>query len=112
MSFIRRTLMFTPISLTILLALSVSAQAADFTIVNGQVETNSQTLNDNEMGAIEVGGQLNTANNTAIIANGINTIVNNAGNISTTGNGAFAIFSDGDNVSITNSGSISTTGDG
>lgn len=104
--------MFTPISLTILLALSVSAQAADFTIVNGQVETNSQTLNDNEMGAIEVGGQLNTANNTAIIANGINTIVNNAGNISTTGNGAFAIFSDGDNVSITNSGSISTTGDG
>jgi uncharacterized protein YhjY with autotransporter beta-barrel domain len=90
-----------------------SANADSFTIVDGQVITTTQTLNDNETGEIESGGQLNTTgnNNHGIDAPGDNVNINNAGSISTTGDDADGIFSDGINATITNSGKISTTGD-
>ena len=69
------------ISMTIVpiatLTASVS-QAASFEIVDGETVTAPQTLNDNETGTIQAGGQLNTAT-TAVTASGINNIVNNGG---------------------------------
>lgn len=82
--------------------------AADFTIVNGEVNTTPQTLNDNESGRIEVGGQLNTAT-TAINAIGESNIVNNSGNISVSGGTQYGVNATGINVLINNSGNISTT---
>ncbi len=100
--------------LAISLSFSASVQAVPFTIANGVIETSPQTLADDETGAIETTGQLNTAGATAITALGINNVVNNGGTISTTGDSAIGIFSSGadaNNATINNSGSISTAGD-
>ncbi|MDG4476734.1 autotransporter outer membrane beta-barrel domain-containing protein [Thiovibrio frasassiensis] len=92
-------------------ALSASiSQAASFEIVDGETVTTQQTLNDNETGTIQAGGQLNTAA-TAVTASGINNIVNNDGSISTTGGNSLGIVSQGVNATLCNSGTISTTGD-
>ena len=84
--------------------------AASFTIVNGQVETTTQSLANNETGTINTGGQLNV-NGDAIVAAGNNTI-NNAGSISTTSDSSDGIVTSSgpSSTSITNSGSIITNG--
>ncbi|PHS32079.1 MAG: hypothetical protein COA95_04050 [Methylophaga sp.] len=102
-----RTLIVAVITLSFTSAL----YAADFIITNDGIPvTAQQPLGDNETGIIEVGGQLNTGAVTAIDANGDNITVNNAGDISTTGNFAYGINSQDSNVNISNSGSISTAG--
>ncbi|MBU2538187.1 MAG: autotransporter domain-containing protein [Proteobacteria bacterium] len=91
-------------------ALSASmAQGASFEIADGETVTAPQTLNDNETGTINTGGQLNTAT-TAVAASGINNTVDNGGIISTTDNNAHGIDSTGDNATISNSGTINTEG--
>ena len=85
----------------------LTAQAADFTIVNTQ--TAAQTLGDNETGIIEIGGQLNTGANSAIDANGLNITINNAGTITTDIDG---IHLDGSNAILINSGLITAGDDG
>ena len=92
------------------LTLSATVQAASFTIVDGQTEATTQTLNDNETGTIEAGGTLSTGASTAVSATGATVTVTNSGSISTTGASARGIYSSGTNASITSSGSISTTG--
>lgn len=89
----------------------VNLFAAPFTIVNGQVETNAQSLIGNETGTINSGGQLNFAGD-AIVADGTNNTITNAGSISTTTDSADGIVTSGTstNTSITNSGSIVTNG--
>jgi len=87
----------------------VNPTYADFTIINGQVVTIPQSLNDNETGTIEAGGQLNVAG-TAITASGVDISVNNDGSISTTDMNAIGITSQGNSATITNSGSIATIG--
>ncbi|MBA3002937.1 MAG: autotransporter domain-containing protein [Desulfurivibrio sp.] len=85
------------------------AQGASFEIVDGETVTAPQTLNDNETGTINPGGQLNIAT-TAVTASGINNTVDNGGIISTTDNNAHGIDSTGDNATISNSGTINTEG--
>lgn len=91
------------------MALTQQAIADSFTIADGEVINATQTLNDNETGTIEEGGELSVAG-FGITAPGIDVVVDNAGSISTTGDYALGIISTGVNSSITNSGSISTTG--
>ncbi len=91
--------------------LTTSTKAASFVIVDGQVVTTGQTLNDNETGEIKSGGQLNTGNFVGINAPGDDVSINNSGMLSTTGDDANGIFSSGDNTSMNNSGLLSTTGD-
>jgi hypothetical protein len=102
----------TALALAISLSFIAPTQAADFTIENGQIETTPQTLaNDNEVGVIEAGGELNTMNTNAITASAINNSVTNKGSISTEGTSAIGIYSRGINATISNQGSISTEGD-
>jgi uncharacterized protein with beta-barrel porin domain len=102
----------TALALAISLTFIAPTQAADFTIVSGQVEITPQTLdNANEVGVIEEGGELNTSNATAINATANNNSVTNKGSISTEGDNAHGIRSTGANATISNQGSISTEGD-
>jgi len=98
------------ISVVFTLALISPVHAANFTIVDGVTVTAPQTLNDNETGTIEAGGQLNTAG-IAITASGINNTVENSGSISTLGDNSDGIDSDGADAIISNSSSIFTSGD-
>jgi hypothetical protein len=101
----------TALALAISLSFIAPTQAADFTIKSGQIETTPQTLaNDNEVGVIEAGGELNTSA-TAITASAINNSVTNKGSISTVGNSARGISSTATNATISNQGSISTDGE-
>ncbi len=94
-----------------LLSICNPAQATSFTILNGQTVTTTQTLNDNETGTIEVGGQLNTGASRGITANGTNININVAGSIATTGTAQRTISaSSGASVTVINSGTLSTTG--
>ncbi|MCP4054560.1 MAG: hypothetical protein GY739_16165, partial [Mesoflavibacter sp.] len=98
---------------TVSFLLIQSVMADSFTIVDGQEETTQQTLNANESGVIEEGGQLNTGANTAInnpVGEG-QASVTNSGTITTAGVDADGIFSSGDNATLTNSGTITTEGD-
>lgn len=90
------------------------AQAADFTITDGQTVTVGQNLNNpGETGAIESGGTLNVAGaGINVSVAGTNATINNAGSISTTGGGADPLFISGANATIINSGSINTAGGG
>lgn len=97
------------LTLAIALALSSPAYAASFTIENGEVVTTQQTLNDNETGTIETGGELNTAA-TAIHAPGSTVTINNSGSVSTSGFSGGGILSQGSDATIDNSGSITTSG--
>jgi hypothetical protein len=99
----------TVLALAISLSFIAPTQAADFTIVSGQVETNPQTLtNDNDIGVIELGGELNTPF-TAITGSANNNSVTNQGIISTQGGWLDAgIILTGDNATISNQGSITT----
>jgi hypothetical protein len=126
----------TPLYIALSLTLSSAAIAADFTIVDGQTETTTQTLTaDGDTGTIDAGGAVNTgagatavnspAPNITVINNGSissigagsgvtldganSTLINN-GSISSTGDNGVGFLSGGDNVMITNSGSISTVG--
>ena len=101
----------TVLSLAISLSFFTPIHAADFTIIDGETETTTQTLIDNETGTIDRGGQLNATAADAINATGINNVVDNSGSISTTGNNVYGIFSSGTNATISNSGSLSTIGD-
>ncbi len=83
-------------------------QADSFTISEGQVETTTQTLdNDNETGVIEAGGQLNVAG-VGIGSTANNVTITTSGTISTTGDSAHGIESRGSDATITTSGTIST----
>lgn len=90
-----------------------SVQAADFTIVDGQV-VGQQTLATGETGIVEEGGTISTSGAVAIDATGggSNMTIINRGTVTATGVGGTGIESDGNNASITNSGSITTTGAG
>ncbi len=65
-------------AIAIALGFASVSYAADFTITSGTVDTTPRTLNDNETGTIDSGGQLNTAT-TAITASGVNNTVSNNG---------------------------------
>ena len=98
----------------LLLAMSCATQwghAADFTIVSGQTETTTQTLNDNESGTVQNGGEISTTtdNTHAIDGNDDDTVVNN-GTLSTTGDNSDAIDLE-DNSTVTNNGTITTSGE-
>jgi hypothetical protein len=100
----------TVLALAISLSFIAPTQAADFTIENGQVVTTPQTLdNDNDVGTIESGGELNTSA-TAITANAINNRVTNKGSISTLNAVAIGIYSTAADATISNQGTISTEG--
>ena len=90
--------------------LTSSVEAASFIIVDGQVVTAGQTLNDNETGEIRSGGQLDTGVSDGINAPGNDVSINNSGTISTMGDYAQSIESYGNNTSINNSGLLSTMG--
>jgi hypothetical protein len=103
----------TALALAISLSFIPPTQAADFTIVSGQIETTPQTLaNDNDVGVIEAGGELNTMNTNAITASAINNSVTNKGSLSTEGDNAFGISSTSTaaDATISNQGTISTEG--
>jgi hypothetical protein len=103
----------TALALAISLSFIAPTQAADFTIVSGQIETTPQTLaNDNDVGVIEAGGELNTMNTNAITASAINNSVTNKGSLSTEGDNAFGISSTSTaaDATISNQGTISTEG--
>jgi len=87
--------------------LSFTAQAADFTIVNGQTVM-PQSLNANESGIVEVGGAIDGATR-AIDANGDNIVIKNSGTITVGGDNG--INSVGDDVTINSSGTITVGGD-
>ena len=87
-----------------------SAEAASFDIVDGQVVTTGQTLNDNETGEIQSSGQLNTGASIGINVPGDDASINNIGLLSTTGVSAYGISSTGANIIINNIGTLSTTG--
>lgn len=112
MPYIKTNLRLSPIAISIALAVSSNAFAADFTIPSGTTVTSTQTIGANETGTIEAGAQLNTGASNAVNASGNNHTVNNAGSISTTGGGARGIdsSSSGTNASLINSGSIATAG--
>lgn len=83
--------------------------AASFDIANGQVETNPQTLNNNETGTVQPGGQLTATNVTAIQAPGDGVVISINGAISASGLGGNAIVSSGDAATIVNNGAISAS---
>ncbi|NJA88303.1 autotransporter domain-containing protein [Rhodocyclus tenuis] len=91
---------------------SVSAQASDFTIHNGQTFTTTQTLTGNDTGIVEAGGAivLTATFDRGIESGGANSTITNAGSISTSGFYGYGIDSVGGNANITNTGSISTSG--
>ncbi len=98
-----------PLFITLSLALSPATFATDFTILNGETETTTQTLNNNETGIIETGGTLITSV-AAIDASGINNSLINSGEITTSGDGSFGVETTGVNATITNNGDINTVG--
>lgn len=94
---------------------SVSAQAGDFTISNGQTATWTQLLLGNNTGVVEAGGAIAIqgvlpSDIHAITAYGANITITNAGTISTNSSTSYGINLQGDNASATNVGSISTSG--
>src|SRR5688572_27398312 len=90
--------------------ISTSLEAADFTIESGETVTTTQKLGDDETGLVEEGGTISTAlvNQEAIEAGAGNTI-RNEGTISASNSGATGISAD-ENNTITNTGTISTSG--
>ena len=102
----------TLLSLAISLALSSQAYAVSFTIQDGETVTTQQTLNDNETGTIEAGGELSTSGIVPILVPGDNVIIENNGSITTSGDYEEAIYSysSSENTTIHNSGSITTSG--
>ncbi|MCX4190825.1 autotransporter outer membrane beta-barrel domain-containing protein [Methylophaga sp. OBS3] len=102
----------TLLSIAISIALSAPAYAASFTIENGETVTSGQTLNDNETGTIEAGGELSTSGIIPILVPGDNVIIENNGSIKTSGDYEEAIYSysSSENTTIHNSGSITTSG--
>jgi len=70
---------FKALTASLLLALATGVSAADFTIVDGQTVTTTQTLNANETGIIEQGGQLNTTGVRGIDSTADNVTVSNSG---------------------------------
>nr|WP_320165625.1 autotransporter domain-containing protein [uncultured Methylophaga sp.] len=101
-----------PLSAVILLALSSTSFGASFTIQDGEAVTTQQTLNDNETGTIETGGELSTSGIIPILVPGDNVIIENNGSITTSGDYEEAIYSysSSENTTIHNSGSIATSG--
>ena len=90
--------------------LTSSVEAASFVIVDGQVVTTGQTLNDNETGEILSGGQLNTGASIGINAPGNDASINNSGILLTTGYMSYGIYISGTNTSVENNGTLSTSG--
>ncbi|SFJ77188.1 autotransporter outer membrane beta-barrel domain-containing protein [Methylophaga sulfidovorans] len=99
-----------PLSAVILLALSPTSFGASFTIKDGETVTTQQTLNDNETGTIETGGELSTSGVIAIDAPGDNVNIETNGSITTSGDNAYGIYSRGNNATISNSGNIIGSG--
>ena len=99
-----------PLSAVILLALSSTSFGASFTIQDGETVTTQQTLNDNETGTIETGGELSTSGVTAIDAPGDNANIESNGSITTSGDNAYGIYSRGNNATISNNGNIIGSG--
>ncbi|WDR05116.1 autotransporter domain-containing protein [Devosia rhodophyticola] len=93
------------------LLLTATALAASFTIINGQTETTTQTLNDpNDTGTIEAGGTLATGANPALLMLSTGQSTTNSGTISTSGAATYGISSSGATATITNSGTVNTSG--
>lgn len=96
----------------------LSAQAADFTISNGQTATTTQTLGAgaNETGTVEEGGTIATTANTltAIISTSAGSTITNNGTISTTGDSAHGTYVNvpGASSTFTNTGTLTTSGAG
>lgn len=89
-----------------------SAQAADFTIVDGQTETTTQTLTDTgDIGRIEAGGAIITSEvaEDGVQVTGDGTYLYNDGTITTTRVASDAIYVSGNNGFVYNNGTISTT---
>ncbi|QKV19728.1 autotransporter domain-containing protein [Oricola thermophila] len=103
-----------PASALCALMLPGAAVAADFTIVDGQTETTTQTLSDpGDVGTVEAGGTISTAGNSedAVWMQDDGQSLSNHGRIETSGIGADGIYSDGADAVIDNSGAIRTSGD-
>jgi|TARA_B100002003_G_scaffold231843_1_gene243160 hypothetical protein len=92
-----------------------SAQADSFTITSDQNDndpnnpkavTDQQTLNGNEVGLIEEGGELNVTNAAAIEMSNVNNRMTNKGSIETMGSFSIGIESKGYNATINNTGTI------
>jgi len=83
--------------------------AASFTIKNGQTETNTLTLNDNETGLIEDGGEINfyTYGYNVYIDGADVELINN-GTINSFFSVGTSIAASGNNASITNNGRINS----
>lgn len=99
-------------SIVILLSLASPLYATDFTILSGTTETTQQSLGSSETGTIQVNGHLiiSTGYN-AVSISGIDAIVINDGEISTT-NSIDALEPAGANFKLYNNGTISTVEDG
>jgi outer membrane autotransporter protein len=90
---------------------TLSANAADFTISDGQTLTTTQSLSGaSEVGIIEKGGALNTTGAHAVSITGSGVQMSNGGGVSVTGNVFHGFVSIGSNTKITNSGIVSATG--
>ncbi|QKV17901.1 autotransporter outer membrane beta-barrel domain-containing protein [Oricola thermophila] len=128
-----------PASALCALMLPGAAMAADFTIVDGQTETMTQTLSDpGDVGTVEAGGTISTAGDNhhavrmnengqslanhgrletsgewamGILSGGNDAVISNSGVIETSGGNASGITSGGDGAEIGNSGTIATSGD-
>ncbi|QKV17899.1 autotransporter outer membrane beta-barrel domain-containing protein [Oricola thermophila] len=102
-----------PASALCALMLPGAAMAADFTIVDGQTETMTQTLSDpGDVGTVEAGGTISTAgdNHHAVRMNENGQSLANHGRLETSGGRSSGILSGGDDAVISNSGVIETSG--
>ncbi|QKV17900.1 autotransporter domain-containing protein [Oricola thermophila] len=103
-----------PASALCALMLPGAAMAADFTIVDGQTETMTQTLSDpGDVGTVEAGGTISTAGNSedAVWMQDDGQSVSNDGRIGTSGYDSYGIWSEGADALISNSGTIETSGE-
>ena len=88
-------------------SLARHALAADFTIINGQTVTTTQTLNPGEVGTVQDGGTIDVSGARGIVGNDGITVIND-GVVKGNDTGIFAY----NNNSITNSGHVIGTGFG
>ena len=96
------------------LFLASAAEAASFTIQNGQTVTATQVLPDSgDTGTIEKGGAIQTTgdNNPGVLSESDHQTVNNRGTIGTNGFESYGIYSAQDYFTANNAGTITGSGD-
>lgn len=101
-------------SVALLTSTSMVAMAANFTINNGQTETNAQSLGG-QTGTIQSGGTLSVTGTAIVTAGTANNTITNDGTISALGGGAahgIQVTPSGGTTTITNTGTITATGTG